>query len=349
MGKPDTTATPYQRLPGKKRRFFGYERLWLGPDHLLLLRSHNYYEDYKRFYFKDIQALLLRKTSEGRIFNLICGILIGLCLLPTASLDKEIALIFWVMAAFFFLLLVINVLFGPTCACHLKTAVQTEKLAALGRLRKARKVINRLSPLIHAAQAGLNPPGSGGPAGDSSRRLPPPQPAALSQKTVKVTIHMLLFGLLLVLGLFWWSKFHQNQVVLALLEAVCYMTTGIIAIAALVRQGGTTLPALLKILTWITLILLVVQFFIGQFIGLLIIVKNPEIARNQWVLFKALAAVRPDDSPLMYHFQIISVGTAFGLGLCGLGAGLLGWTGIARPGRPKAAGPDPSPRRMEEA
>jgi hypothetical protein len=51
--------------------------------------------------------------------------------------------------------LVANLLLGPTCVCHLKTAVQTEELPSLRRLRRARKVLARLRPLIVAAQGEL--------------------------------------------------------------------------------------------------------------------------------------------------------------------------------------------------
>ena len=49
-------------------------------------------------------------------------------------------------------LLLINLALGPTCACHIRTAVQTERLSALNRVRTARKFIARVEPLIAAAQ-----------------------------------------------------------------------------------------------------------------------------------------------------------------------------------------------------
>ena len=48
--------------------------LWLGKDHLLLVESNGYSERYKRFYFKDIQALIIRKTKVGIIRAVVLGV-----------------------------------------------------------------------------------------------------------------------------------------------------------------------------------------------------------------------------------------------------------------------------------
>jgi hypothetical protein len=53
--------------------------------------------------------------------------------------------------------LLINNLRGPTCACTLRTAVQTEELPSLCRLPKTRRILNLLRPLIAQAQGQLAP------------------------------------------------------------------------------------------------------------------------------------------------------------------------------------------------
>jgi len=57
-------------------------------------------------------------------------------------------------AGFFGLPLLINILRGRTCRCFLRTAVQTEQLPPLSRVRRAQKVFARIRPLIAAAQGG---------------------------------------------------------------------------------------------------------------------------------------------------------------------------------------------------
>ena len=68
----------YRRLPGRKKGIIGIYTLWQGPDHLLTIDSKRFSEDYKRFYYKDIQAIITRKTIHGKIQNLFLGIFYGL-------------------------------------------------------------------------------------------------------------------------------------------------------------------------------------------------------------------------------------------------------------------------------
>jgi hypothetical protein len=46
----------------------------------------------------------------------------------------------------------VNWLRGPTCICHLKTAVQTENLPSLNRVKNIQKILGMLKPKIEKAQ-----------------------------------------------------------------------------------------------------------------------------------------------------------------------------------------------------
>jgi len=129
--------------------------LWLGKDHLLFVESNGYSETYKRFYFRDIQALLVQRTQVFTVVNLVLTILFVLTLAPALVAQETGLRIFLFSAAGFFgLPLFINILRGPTCRCFLRTAVQTEQLPPLSRVRRAQKVFARIRPLIAAAQGG---------------------------------------------------------------------------------------------------------------------------------------------------------------------------------------------------
>jgi hypothetical protein len=156
----------YRRLPGRGIKRQGFlagsftarrARLWLGQDHLLSVESQWYTEEYRRFYFRDIQAIIIRKTLTGRIINIVLGVLALLNLLGAFASTDGLR-VFWsvIMGVFAFFLL-LNTLAGPTSACHLRTAVQTEELASLRRVRRARKVLARVRPLIAEAQGELTP------------------------------------------------------------------------------------------------------------------------------------------------------------------------------------------------
>src|SRR2546422_5012354 len=156
----------YRRLPGRGMRRQGMvsavrviSTVWLGKDHLLCIDSTGgYAEDYKRFYFRDIEAIIVRKTDRWHFSSLILGTLFLVPALIGLGVSGIGWRIFWfVFAGTFFLLFAPNWLRGPTCVCHLRTAVQTEELPSLRRLRTARKVIGIVKPLIEQAQGTVAP------------------------------------------------------------------------------------------------------------------------------------------------------------------------------------------------
>lgn len=144
--------SPYKRLPGRSGRFLLTTTLWTSDDHLLLVYSHGVTESYRRFFYRDIQAIVLCRTKNGLVMTLVLCLL-GLAVgVPAFFLPSEVVVLFACLAGLFFLLAAINHFRGPTCRCTLRTAVQTLELPSLQRLRSARKVLTRLHPLILAAQ-----------------------------------------------------------------------------------------------------------------------------------------------------------------------------------------------------
>lgn len=175
----DVSTSRYERLPGT-----GYRRLvpvwamillffvigifvlllrgrrvqlWLGDDHLLAVDWDGYREYYKRFRYEDIQAILIQRTVEAEIVNAILGGIVLLFIVIALLVADGFVMTVWlVIGGLFGLLLLVNVLSGPTCRCQLRTAVQCEELPSLNRLRTARKALDRLRPMIVAAQGELN-------------------------------------------------------------------------------------------------------------------------------------------------------------------------------------------------
>jgi hypothetical protein len=134
--------------------------LWLGMDHILSIETTGYTESYKRFYFRDIQAITLRQTDRWKYWNLVLGAITGLFGLIAVGWGRSevvAAWVFGILTALIGLWLAINAALGPTCVTHLQTAVQTEPLPSLSRLRKGRKVLARLRPLLTEAQGPLAP------------------------------------------------------------------------------------------------------------------------------------------------------------------------------------------------
>ena len=158
-------ATQYRRLPGRGIRREGvsalfvriWGTLWLAEDHILSVDSRLFSEDYKRFYFRDIQAIAFAKTRRGMVWNIIVSVLMFLFLLPAFRVEDPIGITLWlIVSGIFGLLLVINILRGPTCTCYLLTAVHKEILPSLDRIKKAEKVTQLLRSSIEKAQKDIN-------------------------------------------------------------------------------------------------------------------------------------------------------------------------------------------------
>lgn len=157
--------------------------LWLASDHLLLLFSTRFNEEFKRFYLRDIQAITIRKTNNAFIWS---GVWLTVALffaLLSLAVQEPTAL--WTLrsiAGFFLLCAIVCFAPGASCIAEIKTAVHTEELSSLKRLRKARKVLALLRPLIEQAQGKItaeqivSATGAGSPMG-----VPNPPSAATAR------------------------------------------------------------------------------------------------------------------------------------------------------------------------
>ena len=147
----------YRRLPGREAGFLSYSRLWLGPDHLLLVRTTGFSEEYKRFYFRDIQAIITRRTERREILNVILVFVVIVFAVFSVFAEAGGRVFCLVMIGGILVGLLVNWLRGPTCVCHLSTAVQSEELSPIKRFRTVQKVVGQLKPRLEEAQGPLAP------------------------------------------------------------------------------------------------------------------------------------------------------------------------------------------------
>ncbi len=184
---PHSAPEKYRPLPGRTWIPLHVARLWLASDHLLATRTTFGVERYRRFYFKDVEALVVQRTKHRAIWNAVFGGIGGaicgggiafIALIQLTSrgkapfnfswkLDRSsvsggisfpnldpVTKVFAVIAAFFLLLMLINTLRGQTCALYIQTSSGLTRLDAAVRTRIARRLIARLAPEIEAAQMG---------------------------------------------------------------------------------------------------------------------------------------------------------------------------------------------------
>jgi len=134
-------AQEYRRLPGRSGLLIRHS-LWVQSDHLLRVRSNPFSEQYRRYYFADIQALVLTELPGTAAFYWYAAA-ISLAFLGGLLVYS----VHPVWGIFFGLVALIAFYAGwrvPNCSCYLKTSVSTDKLPAIRHLRAARKAIASL-------------------------------------------------------------------------------------------------------------------------------------------------------------------------------------------------------------
>jgi len=149
----------YAKLPGRgRRRRTGvtaspaFTKGYLGEDHLLVVESDGFLEKYKRFYFKDIQAIVVQKIPYWRPTIYVTHIGLVLLLILAALTDSAIQIVMVVLSIVVGLMVSIDALRGKLCFTEIRTSVQKDQLAFMGRWRVALKCLQILKPLIEAAQ-----------------------------------------------------------------------------------------------------------------------------------------------------------------------------------------------------
>ena len=167
-------SSPYRRIAGHGTGFVAHARLYQGPDHFLQVSSTGFSETYKRFYFRDIQAIILENKPWRLWWSCGIGMLLLLFLAPASMTTGVPAAIYWVVVASCAVALLINWALGPSCACYIRTAVQTERLRALTRIRTGRAFVTRTTELVAQFQ---QPTTSIGTSGAELSAQPAERPA----------------------------------------------------------------------------------------------------------------------------------------------------------------------------
>lgn len=315
----------YQKLPGSKKGFLiGKYTLWLGSDHLLQIFSRVGVEEYKRFYFSDIQAIVTRKTAIGALQNIVGGLLVLIFAVPAVIFDGGWSLFYTIVAGVMLLLLLLGLFKGPTCETKLMTAVQTEKLQTLHRLKHTAKVMDRLRMHIHQAQGTLNRdaldkmPARPGKGPNTHQRVSQRGSKMPTPRNETGSAHMGLFALLLLDGILAGMGFFFTHVMLTIIGSITILGTGILVIVALVKQHNSALGGSLRAITWACLGFICINFVAGYVISIVFAMENPGVVYNQWEMFKSMSLLSPWESPLKMSFDIFTISGALILGIPGL-------------------------------
>lgn len=156
---PTEPSNSYRKVSGVHGTLFAREQLWVGSDHLLLVRTSFAVESYRRFYFPDIEAVVIRPTNNRRNWiianSICCGLFLFFCIAvvgrnPTSN-EVAAGIFHGSVAALFLFGLLWQIFRGPSCASYLQVRTGQERLAAVSRLRGALRLRERLAALIGAS------------------------------------------------------------------------------------------------------------------------------------------------------------------------------------------------------
>lgn len=286
----------YKKLPGRGRRFLSHQFLYLGLDHLLVVNRSSHQENYKRFYFKDIQSIIARKTHTGKIGNAFIGIMAALTAVLAFISGSGALEPLLVVCGAFLVILAANTINGPTCQTHIKTAVQTEKLPSLIRFRMVNKMLKRIRPKIEEAQ-GVMDKSAIEEAWTSFAESPAQQHQIRPAKHESGLFHKILFTLVLVDGLNAALSYTNGNIFSTIVGTILAVAIGAAVIVALVRQHGSDLLPGIQNLTWLTLGYAVVNFFVRSLVYLAVMMDNPDIFNNQIAVWRKTAEISPADNP----------------------------------------------------
>jgi len=316
----------YKRLPGRgvgsgavwSTRF----RLWLGPDHVLSVANQGYSEEYKRFYFRDIQAIVVRRTFKWHYISIVSAlftsVFFAITLAVWYSSGFGISLFALVPATIFLVALIGNVIKGPTCVAYLRTAVQTEVLGSLNRLRTTMKVIhNILRPIIEGVQGTLPIAGEVGEGLPSPATVPSLPPDTLPFKPYRSRAHTVLFSILLLDLCHSGAQFVFHSMTIYFLSIPILIGLLATLIVALNKQSNTDLGPSIKTLTWCTLGYLSISYLWGTMYYMIFMMSHPSLQNNSLAYLKAVSTISPYESRSHLSMLLFSMFSSATIGFLG--------------------------------
>jgi hypothetical protein len=151
-------TAPYRKLPGTRRGFIQKSSVWAGPDHLLLVRGSRFRDEYKRFYYRDVQAIAVARAPRfhfsTRAAAIACIVLIAaLISISRARMglaEHSLAPLGLVLLALAGVWLYLSA--AQSCRCRIYTAVSGDELPSVYRLWTARRFLAQAEPLIAQTQ-----------------------------------------------------------------------------------------------------------------------------------------------------------------------------------------------------
>ena len=314
----------YRKMPGKRFTWIGSRSLWQGPDHLLWVEGSIMHERYKRFYYKDIQAMIMAQSVRRTVFAVLWG---GLALLFGAvSLLSGTSAFPYVSTTFtlgFTLLFAINFLLGNSCDVYIQTAVQLERISTIVRVYKAEVVLDRIKPRVEHAQGVFHPQS----IADGNGAFTPGIPGTLATfgskrplSDFKPTLYWVLFGLLAGMGIVRGMQIWIKSILLAGLDMFSLAASLVLVIIVLVRWHSHVKGTMVSAVSWLTAVFVVIHCIVSYGFFLAANMLHPEAMYNYGVTFKSFFELQIGGHTAITVYAICVAALSLIMGLWGLTA-----------------------------
>ena len=243
----------YERLPGTQWSSLAATTAYLGEDHVLIVRRSLFAERYRRFYFHDIQAVIVRESPRAWILGAVLGLIVGVLVLM--HLDGG-GLGVLIAAGVLTALLLLHLAGGRACECHIQTLMNRQRIPTVGRTRVAERFLSVLRERITAAQGELSPQQVRQQVAEDLQRGPappplPPLPPAPAERGLGLSHVLLMLALPVGAAAGYMAWRRPGDWPFALTAMIFVLQSGLGMAAA--AQKATGRDTLLAATVWLTL------------------------------------------------------------------------------------------------
>lgn len=243
----------YEPLPGTHWSSLAATTAYVGEDHVLIVRRSLFAERYRRFYFRDIQAVIVRESPLAWILGALIGLIVGvLVLLHLDGGGMGVLLAAGGLTA----MLLLHLAGGRACQCHIQTEMNRQRIPTVGRTRVAERFLAVLRQHITAAEGELSPEQVRRQVAEDLRRgptppplQPPPPPPAERGLGAAYVLVICALPLGAVAGYMAWHPAFRWPLALT---GMIFVLQFVLALAAAARKA-TGRDTLLAATVWMTL------------------------------------------------------------------------------------------------
>jgi hypothetical protein len=302
---PAMTSKPqYRRMPGRSGLFVR-NSLWMSADHLLSVRRNPFSESYRRFYFTDIQAIVITELPNlwapygyaAAAFLIVTAATLVYARHPVwGGLCTIVALAAFIVSRQ-----------SAECACYLQTSVSTELLPSLRKRADAGNAVALLKSEIEKAQGSVSAEIlEAGPVDSRASRLAQAKPAL---RHCSGQVHWIAFALILVWGAITSVSLKVLSVPLGIAAGALSTVILLLLILAAIQQRNSDLALSVRRLVYVGL-----AFYIAS--GLVSFAVSINIAWRLGAGVKGSATIM--NNPAFKAFQLIDLIAFSALGCTGL-------------------------------